>query len=1198
MPEAARETARFQLGKNVVVEAGAGTGKTTLLTDRIFHALLAGGPYGQGVAIDRLVAVTFTNKAAGEIKERVSSLLLDVLSVDQLPAGRRREEVERRLRAARSAFGLSQERIKAKAQKAVEDMDQALFGTIHHFAANILRLFPLEAGLDPNFTVDMGEGFRELFDEEWRRWLAGELGEDAPARALWLEALKLATLSDLKALAEALCVELPAHCGRGASSGMKARLQELAQGVERLRKIPVEPGGNSMIRPSIEEVSKRLEEIRLSLEDPLPIPDEAAFAQPQPRSWPAAWREIAGEDLYLRCHRFVRKTSGVSESLVRRCVDLVDPFSRRVKALYTRRGLVSNEGLISKALALVRGDKDARRELKERFGAILVDEFQDTDPLQGEILLFLAEQKGDHARHWSKVRLEPGKLFVVGDPKQSIYRFRGADMRAYAGFTGLMRGQGAEWCALQRNFRSRPELIAPVNAVFERLMKGAPGLQPEYVPILPETPDPGADSPPGACAPSSSPGAGVTSLITPAPGERRTSAPGASGPPDGPAAPGERRMSAPGLRLALVRDPAEPCAALPVDECRAAEARWIAEWIGKNVGPGAFAGPAVAQAPGERRTSSPGLRYKDVAILFRVTTSINVYLQALKEAGIPYAVEAERYFYGTQEIVDFTNLLKAIDDPDDAAALIGLLRSPLAGIPDQEICALRRAGRLHIHAKPKTDAAGVSPSSKDLIDKLLAMLRRLGRFADQEPLDDFVSRVFSHTFLLELCAAAYHHEQTASNLLKLKKIAKSANDLRGATLKEFIGEAARAAEDPSVKEGESPLADESYDAVRLLSIHKAKGLEYRVVILPDMRRGRPGDKGQKSAYVVDWAAGAVGLRLPEADAADAAMAFIEEEEAERVAYEAIRQLYVGMTRAKDSLILLGGAALRRGEADSFARTLQAAGAWPQDREGLRPADDFPAELEMEGGIKIPVEFIDKNLAAGAPPSPASGRPASGMDAAALARAWKRRFMDRARLEATRRFVAPTDYLDEPEKSSLAAADAGEVVLPSPGGRPAMKEEAALIGEVCHRVLETWDFKAGGDLPKSVAASARALSRAHPVADWPLIGREAGEIIGAFLGSSAAKELAAARILGRELHFIMPCGPQVMRGSIDVLYRHQGRLWVADYKTDGRGRDKTRDLYRRQGAAYVDAVRRALGEPAGFKLLFLRDGESLVLIEPD
>ncbi|HNC74234.1 MAG TPA: UvrD-helicase domain-containing protein, partial [Elusimicrobiota bacterium] len=188
------------------VEAGAGTGKTTLLTDRLMFLLLAGGPEGEGLPVTRLVALTFTDKAAGEIKVRLAERLGDLLlrlEGGVLPSARR-DRTDHWVREARADFNATDDRLRAMATEALRDLDRAPLGTIHGFCRTILRLYPLEAGLSPGFRVDNGEAFEALFREEWARWLEEELVPGRPSESRWRDVLPHVGLGDLAALARSL----------------------------------------------------------------------------------------------------------------------------------------------------------------------------------------------------------------------------------------------------------------------------------------------------------------------------------------------------------------------------------------------------------------------------------------------------------------------------------------------------------------------------------------------------------------------------------------------------------------------------------------------------------------------------------------------------------------------------------------------------------------------------------------------------------------------------------------------------------------------------------------------------------------------------------------------------------------------------------------------------------------------------------
>ncbi|MGQ0645084.1 MAG: UvrD-helicase domain-containing protein [Elusimicrobiota bacterium] len=1085
----ARDRARRLLGKNAVVEAGAGTGKTTLLIDRLIFSVLGGG-----LDLARTAALTFTEKAAGEIKARLARDLGDVLTAAEgrPPDGERGRRAEGLLQELDAHFGRRPEQVRASAAAALQVLDRAPIGTIHHFCSTLLRLFPLASGVDPRFEVDAGQAFEDLFQSEWAAWLDEELGEDAPRRAAWLEVLGLAPLSDLEGTARALCSEEGILARPDAPPEHRERLARLIRGLEAIPAGKAAPRGG--ILEAMASASARLKELAASLDSPMALPERAEVYEPAECVWPKAWPDSPDErEVYETACAVAKRASAAGHALTTRAAALLEPFSRRFREAYRRRGWVGYQGLLTRSLALVKNDLAARESLKARFDVFLIDEFQDTDPVQGELLLFLAEEPGGGARDWRAVRFAPGKIFVVGDPKQSIYRFRGADIRAYDRFARALLDQGAEFCALQTNFRAGPGLLAPVNAVFEKIMKRDADLQPDYRPVLPRAPD-----------------------------------------PDG---------AAPAVEIVLARDGDEEKTGRS-DRERALQAGWIARWIADN---------------------APPRKYGDMAVLLRSFTSLDIFLDAFKAAGLPYVVEEDRYFYAAQETADLVNVLRALDDPSDKTSWAGVLRSPLAGFADRDLDALARAGGLS-YASDAWLKAGLSEPARLAAPALWARFRALRERAGREPLGDFASRVLRETFLPEFCAAAYHGEQTLINLQKFARLAAEAGESRGATLKEFIGHVVRSARE-SAREGESPLADEHLDAVRILTVHKAKGLEFPVVFLPDLgsaaRGGEPPDRH------ADWTDKILGLRLPRAGAGDLSMAFLERDVKRREELERTRLLYVAMTRPRERLFLLGG---EKPAAGSAAALLRAAGAWPDEAE----PDKAPAVAAA-----MPVRRIDPGAAA-----PRAVRPSANLPAADLSprgELWKRRWKEAEAAAARPLFRAPTSLLEEaaprfaPEKAAAGAA---------------------LVGQVCHEVLRGWDFAAGGNLETAVAEAVRALALADPSSDWRGAAPEARDVLEFFLSTEAARSLARAEILGREVPFLFDAGEHILRGGLDVLFRQDGRLWVGDYKTDRLspgGAAARAAHYLPQGRAYADAVKKARNEPCGFRIIYLRTGETVDLI---
>ncbi len=562
--------------------------------------------------------------------------------------------------------------------------------------------------------------------------------------------------------------------------------------------------------------------------------------------------------MYARALAVAKTASPRGEAAVRRASRLLAPFAERFRREFSRRGWISFDGLLRRARDLVRDQPRVREEAKRRFAALLIDEFQDTDPLQGEMLMFLAERPNGGARRWRDVVPAPGRIFVVGDPKQSIYRFRGADIAAYEGFVSRLLETGALACDLTANFRSVPGVVHPVNEAFGVVMKARAGAQPAYKAIAPARAEGSAE---------------------------------------------------PAVRVIAVTG--EGGAA----EIQRAEAAWIAGWIAANA--------RIPGAPAEGRRP-----LKDVAVLLRSSVILPALLDAFKRAGIPYAVEIERFFYEVPEVSDFLNLLRALDDEGDRIALAGLLRSPLAALTDGGLLALSRADALDYRRDPR---AGVLPEDeRRRAAALFETLRRLRARAGRVPLGDLVGAALEETRLVELAARAYHGQQTVSNLLKLKRLAVEASDGRGSTLKEFAAKVREASRE-SRREGESPLADEKLEAVRVMTMHKSKGLEFPVVFAANLS-AKPGGGNEKPVSRLDAATGRAALRLGKSVSAAMALADVREKEMER--HESVRLLYVAMTRARETLFLVGK---EKTAAGALSAHLLAADSWPGDgREGVLP----------------------------------------------------------------------------------------------------------------------------------------------------------------------------------------------------------------------------------------------------------------------
>jgi ATP-dependent helicase/nuclease subunit A len=883
------------LEENLAVTAGAGTGKTTLLIDRVLAQLLV-----RGRDLRRILMMTFTEKAAGEMRERLEKRL--------------RELADREKWIGRGAEHLEERRLEALAR-----LDRAEIGTIHSFCAHVLREYPIEAGLDPGFQVDQGDRFDDLFRREWPRWLDTELGKAPPRKDAWKRVLGKISLVEMEAVARALCsFRIPPDAARS----MEFFERMAGPLADRCAALAAKgPAGNNL--------TAQLRGLSLMLRTGRgDFADDPSKAQ---KGWGALFDEAhaaAREALPL-----ARARRDSDEALLETSLGLLRDFAARFRQTFTREGWVSFDGLLLLVRTLL-ADPGVRADLQARYDFILVDEFQDTDPVQGEIVLGLCEENG---------RIRRGKLFIVGDPKQSIYAFRGADIVSYEDLKQRILSEGGREIFLRSNFRSRETIVNAVNAIFPRIIVRNGPLQPDYVPIDPT-------EPPG-----------------------------------------------PEVELALFEE-------AKAGEVREAEAAAIANRIRES-----------------------GFRPGDVAILLKALTDVPILVEALRARDIRYVVEGEKFFYVTQEVIDAVNLLGSVANPGDRIALAGVLRSPVGALDDRTIYEMR--GSLD-YRKPPPDG----------LEDLWAMLREARERSATTGLSDLLDWLYDRAFLLETAAAGWHGEQAVANLLKLRQSAREFEASTGGTLGAFL-QRVRAAMRELEEEGESPLADEKLDAVKILSIHKSKGLEFPVVFLPDLHRQTRGG-GDPPAVRFDWKSRALGLRFAEVgDPVEAALARDEEL---RRREEVRRLLYVAMTRAKERLILSGSADFRP---DSFLGILSFAGAF----DVLKPSR--------------------RSVASSAPPPvrPVAPSPARA-DWAAFHADWVRREMD----VPLPRFTSVTRL---------------EEKAPSRGF-----SRGAEIGIACHAALERMDFaRPAIDTPdaeaRAILESFLATPAFRELADSEFLARE-------------------------------------------------------------------------------------------------------------
>ncbi|MDH5741583.1 MAG: UvrD-helicase domain-containing protein, partial [Nitrospira sp.] len=616
----ARQSAETTFDRNVVVVAGAGTGKTTLLVNRLVHLLMK-EPHP--VLITQVVALTFTNKAATEMKVRLRERLT-VLAHPQGDSMRTSDGGAVSMSDLQERYGLSNDAIAARAQAALQELEKAQIGTLHSFAAHLLRLHPLESGVDPDFKEDDGLRFEEQFTAAWDCWLDQELSRAGQHHPLWRSALSSTTLDAVRSLAWSLCSELvdldtlQQQLASPAVSPavsdwmlhMSTRAEQLLSEHDRPKRRKVE-----QMLAAAAAVTRLVADKGLAGQQDVTT-EEREWLDKDLGSAVAGWdksefREAAGlietgQQLLTVDHAFLNDL-----------LQLLIPLVRNIRETFVRQGWLSFDGLLARARALLIEHPSVRERIKREYRALLVDEFQDTDPTQYEIILAVSERLGSQANRWQEMALEPGKLFIVGDPKQSIYAFRRADIEAFDRVVEKVTNEGGNAETLTTNFRSDGAVLEPVNETFDRLFERRPLVQP----------------------------ANVRLEVRP-----------------------QRKPSSiePGVRL-CVTTPDGDDDMFDADGATRAESEVLARWLSEDV------------------LSRPTVKPGHVALLFRKLTQADAYLDALRRHDIPYVIEGEKHFYRRQEVIDLVNLLRVLDHPHDEIALTGLLRSPLGGLTDREL---------------------------------------------------------------------------------------------------------------------------------------------------------------------------------------------------------------------------------------------------------------------------------------------------------------------------------------------------------------------------------------------------------------------------------------------------------------------------------------------------------------------------------
>ncbi len=1026
---------------NLLLDAGAGSGKTSVLVERFVRAVIE-----DGVDVAAILTITFTEKAAAELRDRI----------------------RRRLR-------------ELGANEAARATEGAYISTIHGFCARVLRAHALAAGLDPRFVVLDEPEARRLADgafeealEELARSGAGAVELIASYLPGVLRGGILDVYGELRSRGQT-APELPPLPPAPDLEAARAALWRAA--VEALTELGEVAQPSTKVLQALERAGRcdevlAVEEPRLAQIDGLRLPGGNGVALSTPVC-------VAYGDALAAFRGAVeaRVAVGVHALLDR----LLRGFGVRYSERKRARSALDFDDLELMTRDLLAREPSLRERYRERFAHVMVDELQDTNAVQLELI-----------EHVSR-----GNLFTVGDAQQSIYAFRHADVELFEAL-GAERAREGERATLQTNFRSRQEILDVVNGAFAGVFGE------RFMPLVPGRAD--ADA-------------------------------------------GEPRVE-----LLVVDKAGDYAVEGLASPWRIAEARALAGRVGELIAAGA--------AP------------REVVLLTRATTDLRVYERALEERGIPTYVIGGRGYWAHPQVIDTVAYLRALANPRDEEALYTVLASPLVGVSVDALVVLSAAAQAGGRDPWRELRSDGAPGSLDAVDR--ARLEEFAAWFETERagaarrgIEELIDRMLVQTgYDLEILAMPGGRRRLA-NVRKLMRLGREFEAASGPDLRGFLdfvhGREARWAGFGDPRESEAPVEGEALDAVRLMTIHRAKGLEFEIVCVADLGRGpRYG-----SELLRIGRDGRLGLRLGEPGTGRAlpALAYRElgEEQAAAEAREERRVFYVAMTRARERLILSGAAKLD---------------AWESERSPMgwiAPAvADAGVEATYVGGEDAPApaaierfgDFSDMEREISKPDTPPPvGPPVSGLSYSSLgeyARCGYRFYVQRV--------------LGLPPAPEASAVRAG----------PSALESLSAIdrGILIHALLEKLDFR------RPLAPTAPEIIR---TAECPPSAAEAEQIaalIKLFIDSDMCKRLAAATDVRREERFAFLLDDEALvGGALDVLAREDGGgMLVVDYKSDRLEGADPRELvhshYATQRVIYALAALRAGASTVEVAHLFL------------
>lgn len=1187
-----RNLARTDLANNYIVEAAAGTGKTTVLVDRIINLIAV-----EKAKPDEIVAITFTERAAAELKMKLQDELGRALErADPRGENNTKTGTETGIKgAAEPKPAATDAEHLAGALWAFERMQVT---TIHSFCATLLRERPVEAGIDPNFEVADALSASLIADETWEDWLAREMDGDDPVlrRAVLLGV----TLENIYKLGQAIVEnrDMLAHLPKPVPLGKTLKdivkeFKKTAEALQSLKEVycrkPDDKAAQAIgpllsLLSTLNRAEKEGELERVFL-DGLNLTWRKGLGAKG--NWES--EEILDEVRFRLEHLKELEARGLNSIHHNALADLAKKLTGYVEAYERakdRKEVLDFQDLLIYTRDMLARHPEVRRYFSRRYKYILVDEFQDTDPLQAEIIFFLSEKDPGKAAAWEDAQARDGNVFLVGDPKQSIYRFRRADIEMYAAAKGKLGKK--RLLNIHQNFRCAPSIVDAANTIFADLIVPSTdgNYQPEYVPLHF----------------------------------------------------GRGKGTVPERHGVVLLHPTERIAAELSDAPtrRMYETRAIAAFIKEII---RDEWPVYDKQEDRIRP----VEFRDIAVLMETHSPLPALEDAMRLYEVDYRVIGGKYFYSRQEVQQLAVVLRAIENPYDTVAVVAALRSPFFGVSDEDIflhhCKMRSLNYLKDGAgAPRDDGAGAGHEgdSRGSVRNAFGILRELHYMRNDTSVEELLNCLYDRTKAPVTYLLKPNGEQRVANLLKIADTARALYVRGVCTLRSFVTWL-KEREYQEAEEAEAITVETGDNFIRILTMHKAKGLEFPVTILVDMARV---PQKRTEQIIIDRVNNDIAVSIGKKEGIrtinfDALKGY----EDRRSQAEDLRLLYVSMTRARDFLVLPAYWAAdterskKTGELRSGSMMKVLAGhipgparptghGPPRGPEGgaensagrltRRDSKDAGHADMLRGTIIYDTSRLD--LEPEEPPAfrlplaiekaERKAKKAGAAEAAsidALEQAHQRSVRQIEVLASKgRALFTPTGEIEfEEEVERGGAPTDGETSSQTPtrgqaagAGRAPGPGDGAKFGTLVHVMLEAADW----ETPRDLEALARE-SASEAGAPVEMV-KVATEMVRKALGSSLMKRILKSGAYQKEVPFAVNRDGGIIEGKMDVIFMEGDDLYIVDFKTDRISRKNIKaraEHYRPQAEAYALALKASCGRlPTQVIFFFLHPMETETL----